>query len=219
MTTPPLPEAAFFISKELQKDYIEAAKFIDNSDIDICILQHEYGIFGGDSGTFILSLVRQLKIPLIVTFHTVLKNPSSVQKLILHELGKKAEKIVVMSHKAIDFLTTIYQLPSEKIKLIEHGVPSLKRIQNSRYKNCRIDRNLKGKKILFTFGLLSRNKGIETVIRALPKLVLKHPSLKTRFIFKGCTPISCGSWGKTIWAFLSTILKLGDVLIAWKVTV
>lgn len=174
---PPLPEAAFFISKELQKDYIEAAKFIDNSDIDICILQHEYGIFGGDSGTFILSLVRQLKIPLIVTFHTVLKNPSSVQKLILHELGKKAEKIVVMGHKAIDFLTTIYQLPAEKIKLIEHGVPSLKRTQNSRYKNCRIDRNLEGKKILFTFGLLSRNKGIETVIRALPKLVLKHPDV------------------------------------------
>src|SRR5690606_34784775 len=111
-----------------------------------------------------LPLLHRLKVPLIVTLHTILKTPSYNEKAVLKEIGKMATKLVVMSQKAIDFLTTIYDVPEEKIVLIEHGVPDIRfdrAHSKERFK-------LEGKKVLLTFGFLGRNKGIETVIRALP---------------------------------------------------
>jgi glycosyltransferase involved in cell wall biosynthesis len=166
-------EAKFTIRQERQRDYIQAAKFINFSGSDICILEHEYGIFGGESGVYILPLLHRLEIPLMVTLHTILKNPSYNEKAILQEIGKMANMIVVMSNRAIKFLTEIFMIPSEKIFLFEHGVPDLKFSQEQTKKEF----NLEGKKVLMTFGLLSRNKGIETVIRALPEVVAKHPNI------------------------------------------
>ena len=164
----------YTIRQDNQVDYIKAAHFINYSDADICILEHEFGIFGGENGVYILSLIHRLKIPLIVTFHTVVKNPSYTQKAIVRGISKKAEKIVVMSKLAIDFLTKIYNVPKEKLAIIEHGVPDLNFIRSDQYKR---KFHLEDKKSLFTFGLLSRNKGIETVIQALPKVVEKHPEI------------------------------------------
>ncbi|MBC8526071.1 MAG: glycosyltransferase [Candidatus Cloacimonetes bacterium] len=164
----------YTIRQDYQIDYIKAAHFINYSDADICILQHEFGIFGGENGIYILSLIHRLKIPLIVTFHTVLKNPSYTQKEIVRGISKKTEKIVVMSKLAIDFLTKIYNVPREKLAIIEHGVPDLNFIRSEQYKK---KFHLEDKKSLFTFGLLSKNKGIETVIQALPKVVEKHPEV------------------------------------------
>jgi glycosyltransferase involved in cell wall biosynthesis len=166
-------EVKFTIRQEHQRDYIQAAKFINFSGSDICILEHEYGIFGGESGVYILPLLHRIEIPLMVTLHTVLKNPSYNEKAILQEIGKMANMIVVMSNRAIKFLTEIFMIPSEKISLFEHGVPDLKFSQEQTKKEF----NLEGKKVLMTFGLLSRNKGIETVIRALPEVVAKHPNI------------------------------------------
>jgi len=166
-------EVKFTIRQEHQRDYIQAAKFINYSGSDICILEHEYGIFGGESGVYILPLLHRLEIPLMVTLHTVLKNPSYNEKAILQEIGKMANIIVVMSNRAIKFLTEIFLIPPEKISLFEHGVPDLKFSQEQTKKEF----NLEGKKVLMTFGLLSRNKGIETVIRALPEVVAKHPNI------------------------------------------
>lgn len=166
-------EVKFMIRQEHQRDYIQAAKFINYSGSDICILEHEYGIFGGESGVHILPLLHRLEIPLMVTLHTVLKNPSYNEKAILQEIGKMANKIIVMSNKAIKFLTEVFLIKPENIALFEHGVPDLQFSQEQTKKEF----NLEGKKVLMTFGLLSRNKGIETVIRALPEVVLKHPDI------------------------------------------
>lgn len=166
-------EVKHIIRQEHQRDYLNAAKFINLSGADLCILEHEFGIFGGQSGIYILPLLYRLEIPLIVTLHTILKNPSYNEKAVLQEICKMADKIVVMTHKAIDFLIHIYGVSKEKIELIEHGVPN---IQFSPEKSKK-EFKLENKKVILTFGFVGRNKGIETVIKALPELIKKHPNV------------------------------------------
>jgi glycosyltransferase involved in cell wall biosynthesis len=167
-------EVKYVIRQNQQNDYIEASKLINYSDAEVCILEHEFGIFGGDDGVFILPLLHRLEVPLLVTFHTVLKEPSYTQRSIVEEIGKKAARIVVMSKRALDFLSDIYKIPKEKVVLIEHGVPEFDKLSR---KQAKQKHGLTGKKVLLTFGLLSRNKGIETAILSLPPVVKKHPDL------------------------------------------
>lgn len=167
-------EVKYVINQNHQRDYINAARFINYSDAGVCVLQHEFGIFGGDDGVFILPFLHRLQIPFIVTFHTVLREPSYTQRSIVEEIGKKAARIVVMSRRAVKFLQEIYHIPREKIALIEHGVPEFEKIS---HKSAKEKHGLTNKRVLLTFGLLSRNKGIETVLNALPAVVKKHPSL------------------------------------------
>ena len=167
-------EVAFVINQDKEKDYIKAAEFINKSGADFCLLQHEYGIYGGENGMYILSLIRHLQIPFVTTLHTVLKNPSYLQKKIVQDISSKAFKMVVMSQLAVDFLKNTYHVAADKISLIEHGVPMVTTHADSTEKELA---KFSDKKILFTFGLLSRNKGIETVIEALPAIVSKHPNI------------------------------------------
>ncbi|MCX6164895.1 MAG: glycosyltransferase family 4 protein [Ignavibacteriae bacterium] len=167
-------EVSFVVNQNNQRDYVSAAKFINYNKADVCILDHEFGIFGGESGVYILSIVSRIEIPLIVTFHTVLKEPSHIQKVIVQELSDKAFKVIVMSKKAVKFLLEIYHIPEEKIEIIEHGVPVGKVFHRD---TAREKFNFNNKTALFTFGLLNRNKGIETVIKALPKVVEKHKNI------------------------------------------
>ena len=166
-------EVKLTIRQEHQRDYLEAVKFIKISGADMCILEHEFGIYGGQNGIYILSLLHRLEIPLIVTLHTIVKNPSYTEKAVLQKICKMAQKVVVMSHKAIEFLVDIYDVDKEKIAFIEHGVPDLQFNQEQSKKEFKLEK----KKLLLTFGILSRNKGIETVIKALPRLVEKHPEV------------------------------------------
>jgi glycosyltransferase involved in cell wall biosynthesis len=166
-------EVKLTIRQEHQRDYLSAVEFINLSGADLCILEHEFGIFGGQNGVYILPLLHRLEIPLIVTLHTIIKTPSYNEKAILVEICKMASKIVVMSHKAIEFLTTIYNVDKRKIEYIEHGVPDIQFNKSQSKKEF----HLENKKVLLTFGFLSRNKGIETVIRALPKVIEKHPEI------------------------------------------
>ncbi|HSH51354.1 MAG TPA: glycosyltransferase family 4 protein, partial [Bacteroidales bacterium] len=173
LTYPYPEEVKFTIRQEHQKDYLKASKFIKLSNAEICILQHEFGIFGGQSGMYILPLLHRIDIPLIVTLHTVLKTPSYNEKAVLQEICKMANKVVVMSHKAIEFLVNIYDVPAGKIALIEHGVPDIYFNPEKSKKELKIE----NKKVILTFGFVGRNKGIETVIKALPKVVEKYPDL------------------------------------------
>jgi glycosyltransferase involved in cell wall biosynthesis len=166
-------EVKLTIRQERQEDYLEAVKFINLSGADICILEHEFGIFGGENGVYILPLLHRLQIPLIVTLHTILKTPSYNEKAVLQGICKMATKIVVMSRKAIGFLKEIYNVQEEKIVFIEHGVPDIHFSQEKSKKEFKLE----SKKVLLTFGFIGRNKGIETVIRALPKVVEKHPGV------------------------------------------
>lgn len=166
-------EVKLTIRQDHQGDYLKAVKYINLSGADLCILEHEFGIFGGQSGIYILPLLYRLEIPLIVTLHTVLKNPSYNEKAVLKEICKMAHRIVVMSHKAVEFLTEVYLVPAEKIALIEHGVPDI----HFNPAEAKKEFKLENKKVLLTFGFIGRNKGIETVIEALPEIVAKHPNI------------------------------------------
>ena len=166
-------EVSFTIQQDQQSDYIEAAKFINWCGADICILEHEFGIFGGQSGIYILPLLHRLDIPVIAVFHTVLKMPSYNEKVILNKIAGMAAKTVVMNQQAVELLINAYGVAKEQITTIEHGVPDLQFDQRL----CKKEFKLENKKVLLTFGLISRNKGIETVIKALPSVVAKRPDV------------------------------------------
>ncbi|SEJ05352.1 Glycosyltransferase involved in cell wall bisynthesis [Cyclobacterium xiamenense] len=166
-------EVKVVIRQEQQRDYLKAVKYINLSGAELCILEHEFGIFGGQNGMYILPLLHRLEIPLIVTLHTILEKPSYNEKAVLEQICKMAYKIVVMSHKAIEFLHSIYDVDPGKIELIEHGVPDIQYDQEQSKKAFKLEK----KKFLLTFGIISRNKGIETVIKALPKVIEKHPDV------------------------------------------
>ncbi|WP_200978152.1 glycosyltransferase family 4 protein [Echinicola sp. 20G] len=165
-------EVRMSLQQDQQSDYLEAADFINLSGLDLCILEHEFGIFGGESGVYILPLLHKLEMPFIVTLHTVLDTPSYNQKIIFKEVCRMAKAIVVMSNKAVNLLEEIYLVPEEKINLIEHGVPDIHYDASEVRKTFRFD----GKKVLLTFGFISRNKGIETVIKSLPEVIKKYPN-------------------------------------------
>ena len=167
------PEVKQIIRQEHRRDYLEAVKYINHSDANICILQHEFGIFGGQNGIYILPLLRRLEIPLIVTLHTILKEPSYNEKAVLQQICMVAHKVVVMSHMAVDFLVNIYQVDEEKIVRIEHGVPDIHFNQHLSKQEFRLE----NRKVILTFGFVGRSKGIETAIQALPEIVKKHPEV------------------------------------------
>lgn len=167
-------EVKYIIRQNHQKDYIRAANYINTSNADVCIMEHEFGIYGGESGIYILPLINRLEKPLISILHTVLKDPSYVQRIIIREIAEQSSKVVVMSKRAVDFLTNIYEIPADKIQIIEHGVPDVEAPAENPVKSLS---SFKNKRVMLTFGLLSRNKGLETVIKALPKIVEKHPDV------------------------------------------
>lgn len=196
------PEVKLTIRQEQQTDYLKAADFINRSGADICILEHEFGIYGGQSGVYILPLLYRLKIPLISTLHTILETPSYTEKAILEQICKMSDKLVVMSYKAITFLENIYGVPSEKIERIEHGVPDI----SFDKKESRTELKLSDKKLLLTFGFVGRNKGIETVIKALPQIIKEHPEVL--YIVLGKThPNVLRSAGEEYRSYLQMLIK------------
>ena len=155
-------------------DYKKMADYINNSNADICLLQHEYGIFGGESGLYLLALLKKLKIPLVTTCHTVLEKPSFHEKEVMKLIGTISSRVVVMSSLAMDFLMNVFDIPYEKIVKIEHGVPDFSLLLD---KKINKPQGWENRTVLFTFGLIGRNKGIETVIKALPDVVKKYPEV------------------------------------------
>jgi glycosyltransferase involved in cell wall biosynthesis len=154
--------------------YRRTAEFLNAKNIDVVCLQHEYGIFGGPSGNYILTMLRNLTMPVVTTLHTILKNPSQEQLLVLKTIVDLSARVVCMSEKGRDFLINIYDVPADKIDLIPHGIPDMPFVDPHFYK----DRfGMEAKQTLLTFGLLSPNKGIENVIRALPRIVAQFPNL------------------------------------------
>ena len=164
------------------KSYQEAAEFLNFNNIDMVCLQHEYGIFGGSAGSHILHLLRGLKMPVVTTMHTVLREPNPDQMLVMQEIAELSDRLVVMSQLSSQFLQEIFKVPGNKIDMVPHGVPDLPFLDPNFYK----DRfGVEGKAVLLTFGLLSPNKGIENVIQALPQILSKHKNVA--YIVAGAT--------------------------------
>jgi glycosyltransferase involved in cell wall biosynthesis len=172
----------FEIRQEYQIDYSRAADFLNFSGIDVLSLQHEYGIFGGKWGANVLTLLRDLRRPVVVTCHTVLQQPDPLQKEVFLEIAARANKLVVMTERAFGFLEDVYGVDRDKIALIPHGIHDVSFIDPNYYKDKFA---VEGRRVLMTFGLLSRNKGIEYMIEALPRVVEKHP--KTTYLVLGAT--------------------------------
>ena len=154
--------------------YQEAAEFLNFNNIDMVCLQHEYGIFGGPAGSHILHLLRRLKMPLVSTLHTVLREPDPSQLRVMEEIAELSDRLIVMSQLSSQFLQEIFKVPGSKIDMVPHGVPDLPFLDPNFYK----DRfGVEGKAVLLTFGLLSPNKGIENVIQALPQILSRHKNV------------------------------------------
>ncbi len=154
--------------------YQEAAEFLNFNNIDMVCLQHEYGIFGGSAGSHILHLLRALKMPLVTTLHTVLREPNPDQLMVMEQIAELSDRLIVMSQLSSQFLQEIYKVPGSKIDIVPHGVPDLPFLDPNFYK----DRfGVEGKAVLLTFGLLSPNKGIENVIQAMPQILSQHKNV------------------------------------------
>src|SRR3977135_80749 len=137
-------------------------------------LQHEYGIFGGPAGSHVLQLLRGLKMPVVTTLHTVLREPNPDQLMVMEEITELSDRLIVMSQLSSQFLQEIFKVPGSKIDMVPHGVPDLPFLDPNFYK----DRfGVEGKAVLLTFGLLSPNQGIENVSQALPQILAKHKNV------------------------------------------
>lgn len=176
------PRVRFELAEKDIVSYRRAADFLNINNVDVVCLQHEYGIFGGRAGSHILTLLRELRMPIVTTLHTVLRDPNPDQRRVLEEIASLSDRLVVMSSRAAEFLQEIYRTPAEKIDIIPHGIPDVPFVDPAFYK----DRfGVEGRTVLLTFGLLSANKGIENVIAALPDVLARHPNVV--YIILGAT--------------------------------
>jgi len=162
------PAVAFQIKDGHIDDYMRAADFLNAGQFDIVCLQHEFGIFGGETGAHILVLLSRLTMPVVTTFHTVLASPTVKQRAVVERIVDASSKVVVMANKGRELLRDVYLVPDDKIEVIAHGIPDVAFVRSDAAK-ARL--GFAGKSVILTFGLLSPNKGIEVMIDAMPSIL------------------------------------------------
>jgi glycosyltransferase involved in cell wall biosynthesis len=166
-------EVLFEIREDIIGDYAQAADFLNSMDVDVVSLQHEYGIFGGEAGSNLVQLLSRLKSPIVTTLHTVLTEPTLMQRTVMDHLVRHSAKIIVMAEKGRELLQSVHDVPTQMIEVIPHGIPDHPFLDST----CGKDKlGLEGKTVILTFGLLSPNKGIETMIDAMPRIVGACPN-------------------------------------------
>lgn len=166
-------EVKLTIQEDNREEYIKVARYLNENEYRAVIVQHEYGIYGGADGEYIIELMKRLEMPVLTNLHTVLENPSFGQRKVMNALAKYSEKLLVMSKKAFDILTRVYEIPSEMVVFVPHGILDTTYEEQGLY-NDAID--LEGKEIILTFGLLGPGKGLEVMIGAMPAIVKKNPN-------------------------------------------
>src|ERR1700722_14676225 len=167
------PAVRFEIHDETIGDYIRAAEFLNNAGYDVVCLQHEYGIFGGEAGGDVIELLSRLEMPVVTTLHTVLAKPTAIQHDVMRRIIDISARIVVMSETGHEFLRSVHAVPTRKIEVIPHGIPDFPFLEPHHAK-AKFD--FTGKMIILTFGLLSPNKGIETMLDAMPEIIKSCPN-------------------------------------------
>ncbi len=192
------PSVRFEIAESDLRSYRGAADFLNVNGVDVVSLQHEYGIFGGKAGAHVLAMLRDLRMPVVSTLHTVLAEPSPLQRDVMNELATLSERLVVMSSEGVSLLHSVYGVAESKIDRIPHGIPGVPFVNASKDQL-----GVEGKSVLLTFGLLSPDKGIEYVIDALPSILAVHPD--TFYIILGAThPHIKERYGETYRLMLET---------------
>ncbi len=166
------------VSQAVRGDYVRAARLLGRLDVDVVLLQHEYGIFGGADGEYVLSFAQELTRPLVLTLHTVLSEPTDHQREVLTALCEEAERVIVMTETARGLLLRMNGCAPEKIRVVQHGAPVVlgRRSGNGSVQSRGLDR-LRSRFVLSTFGLISPGKGIETAIAALPAIIERYPEV------------------------------------------
>jgi glycosyltransferase involved in cell wall biosynthesis len=176
------PEVRFEIAEQELPSYLRAADFLNITDVDVLCVQHEFGIFGGPAGSHVLALLSELRMPIVTTLHTILREPNADQRRVMRELVRLSTRLVAMTERGRAFLQEVYRVPAAKIDLIPHGIPDMPFADPNYFKD---EFAVAGKQVLLTFGLLSPNKGIEFALRALPEIIREFPN--TVYIVLGQT--------------------------------
>ncbi|HTL17570.1 MAG TPA: glycosyltransferase family 4 protein [Patescibacteria group bacterium] len=197
----------FEVEEQDLSSYQRAADFLNISNVDIVCLQHEFGIFGGPAGSHLLALLRELKMPVVTTLHTVLREPNADQQRVMQELVARSTRLVVMAEKGRQMLSEVYRAPAAKIDVIPHGIPNIPFVDPNFYKD---QFGVEGRKVLLTFGLLSPNKGIEHMLNALPRILAEFPDVV--YIVLGAThPNELREQGETYRLGLKRLAKKNKV--------
>ena len=182
------PRVRFDVAENDIASYRAAADFLNANKIDVVSVQHEYGIFGGKAGNYLLTLLRKLRLPIVTTVHTILREPDSMQRRAMNEIARLSRRLVVMSAHGAALLHNVHGVPKHKIDIIPHGIPRVPVSGRSKK-----EVGIEGKSVILTFGLLSPDKGVEHVIDALPAILARcpdtvyvvlgatHPHIKERF--------------------------------------
>lgn len=165
------PEVVFEIRQDRLADYSVAAEYANYSAVDVICLQHEFGIFGGKEGRYVTEFLKKARKPVVTTLHTVMREPPPGYRDSLAQVATLSDHLVVLNGRAIPILKDVYGIPEEKISFIHHGVPDVTFLDPSFYKD---KFGVEGRTVILTFGLLSRNKGIEVMLDALPEVVRAH---------------------------------------------
>jgi len=164
----------FEIRQDVKNDYICAADYINFSHVDLISVQHEFGLFGGEAGSYISLLLNRLKAPIITTLHTVLGDPNPAHHKSLADVCNACYKVITMNERGVGMLRAIYGIAGKKIQLIAHGIPDLPFVDSNYYKH---QFGMEGRRTILTFGLLSKNKGIEVMLKAIPVIIKAQPSI------------------------------------------
>src|SRR6516164_3156756 len=164
----------FEIDEKELDSYRRAADFLNINNVELVLVQHEYGIYGGPAGSHLLALLRDVHMPVVTTLHTVLRDPNTDQRALMKQLDQLSNRFIVMADRGKVFLEEIYGIVREKIDVIPHGIPDMPFIDPNFNKD---QFGVEGKTVLLTFGLLSPNKGIEHVIEAMPAILERHPDV------------------------------------------
>jgi glycosyltransferase involved in cell wall biosynthesis len=162
----------FQVKDDAIEDYVRAAELLNAGRFDVACLQHEFGIFGGEAGVHILELLSRLTMPIVTTLHTVLAEPTTVQRSVIERIVEASAKIIVMANKGRELLRSVYRVPDEKIEVIAHGIPDFPFVEPDAAK---AKLGFSDRSVVLTFGLLSPSKGIEVVIDAMPSILKRRP--------------------------------------------
>jgi glycosyltransferase involved in cell wall biosynthesis len=154
--------------------YRRAADFLNFNNADVLCVQHEFGIYGGSAGSHLLALLKEVRMPVVTTLHTVLREPNAARQKVMEELLRRSDRLVVMARKGAEILRETYGVPDTKVDIIPHGIPDMPFIDSSFYK---AQFGVEGRTVLLTFGLIGPGKGIEYAIEALPEIMKWHPNV------------------------------------------
>jgi len=168
------PRVRFELMEKDIDSYRRAADFLNFNNVGVLCVQHEFGIYGGPAGSHLLALLKEVRMPVVTTLHTILGDPNAAQRKVMDELTRRSDRLVVMAQKGAEILREVYAVPEAKIDIIPHGIQDVPLEHSS---DSKIQFGVGGRTVLLTFGLIGPGKGIEHVIQALPEIVRSHPEV------------------------------------------